>query len=65
MNAGAMPDEAGEGWGSNWRLSKLLELEAAVRDLCYAASWPAFVALIMRVCASMCVCGVVIIVCFS
>lgn len=67
MNAGAMPDEAGEGGWSNWRLSKLLELEAAVRDLCYAASLPAFVALIMRVCvcatssslfvlASLCMC---------
>lgn len=54
MNAGAMPDVAGEG-GSNWRLSKLLELEAAVRDLCYAASLPAFVALIMRACVCVCV----------
>lgn len=50
MNECGCDARRGRGGGSNWRLSKLLELEAAVRDLCYAASLPAFVALIMRVC---------------
>lgn len=62
MNAGAMADEKEGGKGHSLTERRLLELEAAaVRDLCYAASLLAFVALIMRVC----VCDVVIIVCFS